>query len=87
MNQNPLTDEQLNQIETAVAAYEKHPDLGFACCSAHPVADAGAALLAEVLRLRAEVDELGDDSALLAALQAAGVDNWEGYDDALTATP
>lgn len=46
-----------------------------------------AALLAEVRRLRAEVDALEDDSALLAALQAAGVDNWEGYDDALTATP
>jgi len=41
------------------------------------------ALVAEVRRLRAEVDALADDSALLAALQAAGVDNWEGYDDAL----
>lgn len=52
----------------------------------HAVQDVRA-LLAEIRRLRAEVDALEDDSALLAALQAAGVDNWEGYDDALTATP
>jgi hypothetical protein len=40
-------------------------------------------LVAEVRRLRAELAALEDDSAFLAALQAAGVDNWEGYDDAL----
>jgi hypothetical protein len=39
-------------------------------------------LLDEVRRLRAQVAELEDDAALLSALQAAGVDNWEGYDDA-----
>lgn len=27
--------------------------------------------------------ELGEDSALLSALQAAGVDSWDGYDIAL----
>ena len=42
-----------------------------------------ASTVAEVRRLRTELDALADDSALLAALQAAGVDNWEGYDDAL----
>jgi hypothetical protein len=50
----PLTDEQLNAIETAIAAYETHPELGFACCSAHAVADHGRALVAEVRRLRAQ---------------------------------
>lgn len=30
-----------------------------------------------------EYDELQDESAMLAALDAAGVDNWSGYDDAL----
>lgn len=34
-------------------------------------------------RLRKRVAELEADSATLAALEAAGVDNWEGYDDAL----
>ena len=40
------------------------------------------ALIAEVRRLQALVAELEPDSALLAALYAAGVDNWEGYDNA-----
>jgi hypothetical protein len=40
------------------------------------------ALVAEVRRLRAQVAELEPDAALLAALYAGGVDNWEGYDDA-----
>lgn len=31
------------------------------------------------------IAELEKDSALLAALEAAGVDNWEGYDDAVEA--
>ena len=40
------------------------------------------ALIAEVRRLQALVAELEPDAALLAALYAAGVDNWEGYDNA-----
>lgn len=39
-------------------------------------------LLAEIRRLRALVAELEPDAALLAALYAGGVDNWDGYDDA-----
>lgn len=49
----PPTGQQLNDIETVIDAYQQHPDLGFACCSAHPAADAATALLAEVRRLRA----------------------------------
>jgi hypothetical protein len=46
------------------------------------------ALLAEIRRLNAEAAVLEGDSALLAALQAAGVDSWDGYDDAIhTARP
>lgn len=53
MNQpTPLTDQQLGDYEQAIAAYRQHPDLGFACCTAHPAADAAAVLLAEVHRLR-----------------------------------
>lgn len=48
----------LDAIEAAIAAYQHHPNLGFACCSAHPVADSGAALAAEVRRLRAELASL-----------------------------
>ncbi len=32
----------------------------------------------------AEYNELVADSKLLTALRAAGVDNWEGYSDALS---
>ncbi|WP_405537011.1 hypothetical protein [Streptomyces antimycoticus] len=54
--------------------------------------EAVPALLAELDRVRGERDELKQrvaemekDSALLAALYAGGVDNWEGYDDAIGA--
>ncbi|MFF4489469.1 hypothetical protein ACFY0F_23720 [Streptomyces sp. NPDC001544] len=51
----PLTGQQIAQYEAAVTAYQQHVPTGFACCSAHPAADAAAALLAEVRRLRAEL--------------------------------
>jgi alpha-beta hydrolase superfamily lysophospholipase len=51
----PLTDQQLDEYEAAIAAYQQHPDLGFACCSAHPAADAAAAMASELRRLRAEL--------------------------------
>lgn len=31
------------------------------------------------------IDELTEDSSLLAALHAGGVDNWDGYDNAVEA--
>jgi hypothetical protein len=31
----------------------------------------------------AQIAELEKDSAMLAALEAAGVDNWEGYSEAI----
>lgn len=43
----------------------------------------GRRLLAEVRRQRDLITKLEPDAAFLAALEAAGVDNWEGYDDAL----
>lgn len=36
----------------------------------------------QVRQLRARVAELEEDAAFLRALEAAGVDNWEGYDGA-----
>jgi hypothetical protein len=50
------------------------------------IADAHEAvpeLLAEVDRLRALTATLEQDSATLSALEAAGVDSWDGYDDAV----
>lgn len=41
--------------------------------------DAVPQLIAEIRRLRATVADLADDAALLNALQAMGVDNWDGY--------
>lgn len=37
----------------------------------------------DVTITRAEYDSLRHDSAVLQALQAAGVDNWEGYEMAM----
>jgi hypothetical protein len=41
--------------------------------------------MAEINALKAEVDRLQKDSDVLNLLYAAGVDNWEGYEDALAA--
>lgn len=46
------------------------------------LADRVPKLVAEVKRLQACLAELVEDAALLAALRAAGVDNWEGYSHA-----
>jgi hypothetical protein len=51
----PLTADQLAEIQVDVAAYEQHPKIGFACCSAHRPADHVPAIRAEVDRLRAEI--------------------------------
>lgn len=65
---NPLTDTQLDAYETAIAAYQQHPDVGFACCSAHPAADAAAVLLDEIRRLRAELDQMRAARDVIASL-------------------
>jgi hypothetical protein len=39
----------------------------------------------EIARLKARIAELEKDSDLLEALRAYGVDNWDGYDDAIQA--
>lgn len=58
----PLSPEREQRIRYAVAAYaEGHPDVGFACCSAHPAADGARELLDEIDRLR---DELAETKAL-----------------------
>ena len=48
------TSQQLDEYETAITTYRRqHTQTGFACCSAHPAADAAEVLLAEVRRLNA----------------------------------
>lgn len=59
----PPTDEELAEIQTAVAAYRRHSPTGFACCTAHPVADAGAMLLEEIRRLKGQRKFLLDQLA------------------------
>jgi hypothetical protein len=73
MTNTPLTAEQLDEYEAAIAAYQQHAPTGFACCSAHPVADAGAALVAEVRRLH---DALAD-----AEVEKAKLIRWHGEDE------
>lgn len=51
---SPLTTRQLDEIETAITTYQQHPPIGFACCTAHAVADQTPALVAEIKRLKAE---------------------------------
>ena len=40
-------------------------------------------LLLNIDQLEIDNDKLQEDSRILAALQAAGVDNWEGYEMAM----
>jgi len=40
-------------------------------------------LIEENDELQLDNDELREDSQTLKALEAAGVDNWEGYEDAM----
>ena len=40
-------------------------------------------LLSTIAKLKARVAELERDSRILNVLRAFGVDNWEGYDDAM----
>lgn len=40
-------------------------------------------LKTEIDRLRTRLADLEGDAAMLSALQAYGVDNWDGYSDAL----
>lgn len=65
MSDQELTEQQLTEAEAAITCYQHHAPTGFACCTAHPVADMGATLVAEIRRLRIRVAEL----------EAAGVDS------------
>ncbi|WP_327066832.1 hypothetical protein [Kitasatospora sp. NBC_01302] len=38
----------------------------------------------EITQLREQIAKLEENSAVLRALEAAGVDNWDGYSDALS---
>jgi hypothetical protein len=60
---------------------EYWPRLGDAAFLTHAWQDV-ADLIRETERLRAENAELSERATLLSALEAAGVDNWEGYSHA-----
>lgn len=78
MTSQPIGDQQLDEIETAITAYQQHPAIGFACCSAHPAADAAAALLAEVRRLRASFTDLAARWEQLAEQGDTSIGHFEG---------
>lgn len=59
----PPTDTELAAVQTAIDTYRRHPSTGFACCTAHPVADAGAMLLEEINRLKGQRKYLLDQLA------------------------
>lgn len=52
-----LSPEREAEIAAAFAVYESHPNIGFACCSAHDPADGVRDLLAELAAVRAERDQ------------------------------
>ncbi|MFE7727482.1 hypothetical protein ACFU5D_17005 [Streptomyces anthocyanicus] len=52
-----LSPEREAEIAAAVAVYGGHPNIGFACCSAHGPADGARELLAELAAVRAERDQ------------------------------
>ena len=70
----------LTDARARLAAYVSHES---DADQAEFLACVDAVVAAETAELRARVTELEADSRLLSALEVAGVDNWEGYDDAL----
>lgn len=53
-----LTKMKLDYYADAIARYRDHVPVGFACCSAHPAAEAAGPLLDEVKRLTDRVETL-----------------------------
>lgn len=85
----PLTEQQLDDIEARAAGMFAHADLGNDDDQREAERLSGQdvpALLAEIRRLNALVAESEGDVALLRALKAFGVDNWDGYDEAIQST-
>ncbi|MFB7440211.1 hypothetical protein ACFC01_17940 [Streptomyces mirabilis] len=85
---DPLTGQQLDEIETRAASLHEYATLTDQPLQADADQLTGEdvpALLAEVRRLTARVAELEPDVDLLEALRAYGVDNWDGYDEAIQA--
>lgn len=101
MTTTPLTDQQLDDIAAKAAELRERLDRKNPWPSdneSHWTAEGWKSgtrnaldklhvegLVAEVRRLRAQVTELEPGAAFLAALEAGGVDSWEGYDDARAA--
>ncbi|MBR8638693.1 hypothetical protein KEF29_03610 [Streptomyces tuirus] len=66
----------LTKLAEDLAAYEGHPDLGFACCTAHAVADHVPGLRAEIERLSERVARLEDDKVRRLDQQAKDDDEY-----------
>jgi hypothetical protein len=64
-----MTPDRVEALQAAMYDYSTHPKLGFACCSAHGVADAVPDVLAENRWLRARVTELEAASSRLTAVE------------------
>ena len=69
MTNTPMTPDRVEALQAAMYDYSTHPKLGFACCSAHGVADAVPDVLAENRWLRARVTELEAASSRLTAVE------------------
>src|ERR1043165_1267403 len=69
MTNHPMTPARVEALQAAMYDYSTHPKLGFACCSAHGVADAVPDVLAENRWLRARVTELEAASSRLTAVE------------------
>jgi hypothetical protein len=72
---HPEADHASETCDAEVLTYE---DATFACAARTFVPE----MLAEIRRSHAENAKLRERATLLSALEAAGVDNWEGYSHA-----
>lgn len=70
------------QVTQVTAEVERFGIYGSATVATKALVERASELVDENAKLQARIAELEKDSATLAALEAAGVDNWEGYSDA-----
>lgn len=73
-----MTPERLAELESMSDAIDSD-DRESACYARDGLEDAIPEMLMEIKRLTARNARLQRDSDWLACLEAAGVDNWEGY--------
>lgn len=83
-------DKEIAKLRKQVAEHEGALTWGTSCLACSKVLDSSIKETfraekaeEELAKLRAQVEDLKQDTAKLSALESAGVDNWQGYDYAM----